>query len=621
MTFRPFRTLGKMGAVMREETGRALGKGGQIFLGALAATALVGAALIGWSVMGPAPDELTEIAEPVAAPPPPDAEVPDTRSAQEAPTPGTTETADAPEVPGSSVSQASDVEEETAATEVPDETSPVPSETSGQAGTTQTSAGSAAEKDAADNAEADARVGTQNPPQTAPAVQAAAPVASAEPAEAAEAIEPSQPEPVTSPASETAQATTDDAGQAADDANAPRFDLVRVDGYGGAVVAGRAPPGGIVRVLLDGEMVAQAVADRRGSFVALFSLGPSKRSRALTLEAESIEGTRYASVETALVSPFPEAQTDEIEPARSADATAGDAPADTETSSAIAETETTAATATAEVSPDTAAPEAPILSNSEAEQLAAVEPTPPPAPPVTAQREVPTPVVDATIRAETTVPARPAQGGAPAVSRPTAPSVVIVANDGARPASPVPQPDRPGLPGVANVVIDTISYDTEGEVVLVGRAQPNTRILLYLNNRLVEQAQVNELGLWRSRVTGIAQGIYTLRADEVDENSLVLSRFETPFERALREDALRAAQAQATQPAVSEQGTSFRDYAPGAQSVAGIVTVQPGFTLWRIARENYGDGFEYVRVFNSNRERIRDPDLIYPGQVFTVPGK
>ena len=50
-----------------------------------------------------------------------------------------------------------------------------------------------------------------------------------------------------------------------------------------------------------------------------------------------------------------------------------------------------------------------------------------------------------------------------------------------------------------------------------------------------------------------------------------------------------------------------------------VVTVQPGFTLWAIARDRYGEGLMYVRVYEANRDKIRDPDLIYPGQVFTVP--
>ncbi|MDT8327844.1 MAG: peptidoglycan-binding protein, partial [Roseovarius sp.] len=38
-----------------------------------------------------------------------------------------------------------------------------------------------------------------------------------------------------------------------------------------------------------------------------------------------------------------------------------------------------------------------------------------------------------------------------------------------------------------------------------------------------------------------------------------------------------------------------------------------------ISRAFYGDGVMYVRVFEANRDRIRDPDLIYPGQVFALP--
>ena len=49
------------------------------------------------------------------------------------------------------------------------------------------------------------------------------------------------------------------------------------------------------------------------------------------------------------------------------------------------------------------------------------------------------------------------------------------------------------------------------------------------------------------------------------------------------------------------------------------VTVQPGYTLWGIASRNYGDGLNYVRIFDANRDHIRNPDLIYPGQIFTVP--
>jgi nucleoid-associated protein YgaU len=52
---------------------------------------------------------------------------------------------------------------------------------------------------------------------------------------------------------------------------------------------------------------------------------------------------------------------------------------------------------------------------------------------------------------------------------------------------------------------------------------------------------------------------------------------------------------------------------------ASAITVQPGYTLWAIAREKYGSGFQYVRVYQANQDLIKNPDLIYPGQVFKLP--
>ncbi len=58
--------------------------------------------------------------------------------------------------------------------------------------------------------------------------------------------------------------------------------------------------------------------------------------------------------------------------------------------------------------------------------------------------------------------------------------------------------------------------------------------------------------------------------------------------------------------------------APAKTAVS--ITVQPGFTLWGIAKSQMGEGVMYVQVFEANKDRIKNPDLIYPGQVFTIPG-
>ena len=51
----------------------------------------------------------------------------------------------------------------------------------------------------------------------------------------------------------------------------------------------------------------------------------------------------------------------------------------------------------------------------------------------------------------------------------------------------------------------------------------------------------------------------------------------------------------------------------------GKVIIQPGDNLWNIARSIYGRGIRYTVIYEANRDQIRDPDLIYPGQVFTTP--
>ena len=65
--------------------------------------------------------------------------------------------------------------------------------------------------------------------------------------------------------------------------------------------------------------------------------------------------------------------------------------------------------------------------------------------------------------------------------------------------------------------------------------------------------------------------------------------------------------------------TATTDSSPKPPPVVTI-TVQPGFTLWYIAKQNFGDGVLYVQVFDANKDKIKNPDLIYPGQVFTMPG-
>lgn len=170
---------------------------------------------------------------------------------------------------------------------------------------------------------------------------------------------------------------------------------------------------------------------------------------------------------------------------------------------------------------------------------------------------------------------------------PLDPVVLDASNDGVR----VVQPS--GLGEVQGVTLDTINYDAAGAVVLSGRAPALQPIRIYVDDQPIAVARTDEDGTWISEVEGVAEGVYRLRVDALEESGKVASRAESPFQRVI--------------PTAEQLNRPTR------------VTVQPGNSLWVLARERYGEGILYTQIFAANREAIRDPDLIYPGQIFDLP--
>ncbi|MBF0251949.1 MAG: LysM peptidoglycan-binding domain-containing protein [Alphaproteobacteria bacterium] len=143
--------------------------------------------------------------------------------------------------------------------------------------------------------------------------------------------------------------------------------------------------------------------------------------------------------------------------------------------------------------------------------------------------------------------------------------------------------------------IDAVDYGG-GVLSISGHGEAGRNVHLYLDNRFIGRATANEAGKWRfSPDADIAPGTYTLRADMLDEQTRVLARREIPFQRAMPEET--------------------RDLEPGS-----FVVVQPGNSLWLLAERTYGEGLRYHQIFEANKAHIRDEDLIYPGQVFRLPG-
>lgn len=203
-------------------------------------------------------------------------------------------------------------------------------------------------------------------------------------------------------------------------------------------------------------------------------------------------------------------------------------------------------------------------------------------------------------------PVVPDAGEAPDV--PAAPSVLLADDTGIRVLQSGGAETRPN----PTVEIDTITYDPEGEVAVGGRGGSGGFVRLYLDNRPIKTTEIGVDGQWTMDLPDIDTGLYTLRVDELDADGEVVSRVETPFKR--EEPELLAA----LETARNEDAAGGGDGTASAPRPE-LLTVQPGNTLWGIASTRYGDGMLYVRVFEANKERIRDPHWIYPGQVFAIP--
>ena len=82
---------------------------------------------------------------------------------------------------------------------------------------------------------------------------------------------------------------------------------------------------------------------------------------------------------------------------------------------------------------------------------------------------------------------------------------------------------------------------------------------------------------------------------------------------------VRATTARDAAPVVPPPAAAAAPASAAVSAPSRIVTISSGNTLWAIARETYGDPYLYVQIFEANRDQIRDPNRIYPGQVFTLP--
>ncbi|GLS87331.1 peptidoglycan-binding protein LysM [Cypionkella aquatica] len=434
----------------------------------------------------------------------------------------------------------------------------------------------------------------------APAAVSAETEASADPAASADVAASPETTVETVPAQSVADApSVPDVAPAA--VILPSFDVARVAADGAATVAGIAAPGAAVKVLVDGVEVAQAKADAQGKFAALFDVTLGPDARMLSLQAVGVDGVIVPGADSVALAPIVAAPI------------------------VASPTQTTPGAATggdAGAEPVLQAPSAVLVAPDGVKVLQST---------ASASADVGGSVGVDTIsyapdgavllggRAAAAAPLRIYLDGAAIAD-------VTAGGDGAWAATL-----RDVAAGIYTLRVDQLGAD--GKV--------SSRFETPFKRETVEDlaAALQQPGSSAdpaspapdaANAPASAQGTQAPVADPqsaapatVTTSQAAMAADAAGAEPAAVDPAAAMAEAaapEAAEAAGAEMATTAVQPALAAAKPAPVsVTVQPGYTLWGIAQQNFGDGVMYVQVFEANKAKIKDPDLIYPGQVFTIP--
>ncbi|MFD1694559.1 LysM peptidoglycan-binding domain-containing protein [Roseibium aestuarii] len=445
------------------------------------------------------------------------------------------------------------------------------------------------------------------PPAETAAAPAEAPAAAPEPAPAAQAEPPAS--------TDTASATEDEA---------PTFDAVGVEPTGDAVLAGRAKPDTIVELLANGKVVGTGQANKDGEWTIILDTPLGAGDFDLSLSTRSADGGVATPSKQRLAVSIPQGgksrplvvlsdpdapstvlQLPEDEAAEVADAApaASEAPAAPETPAPETPAADPAATQVAAADPApaaTEAPAAPAVSEAPAAEAPAAD----------------TPKTDTPAATEAPASAAPA-AEAPATEAPAA-EPAPAATETAAPAAPVADqaPAETATPPASDLTLTVEAVEAEqGTVYVAGTGALSLRVQVYVGDALLGEARLETSERWLVQgAMDLAAGAVEVRADMIDpKTGAVVSRAAVTFEKA--EEAIILTK-------VASEGEAAAGEASTEASVEQVlpnVIIRKGDNLWNIARRLYGDGFRYTTIYQANKGQIRNPDLIYPGQVFLTP--
>lgn len=318
----------------------------------------------------------------------------------------------------------------------------------------------------------------------------------------------------------------------------PVFDVLRLEGNGSLVIAGKAAPNSVVDVISKTRVLGSATAGENGDFAIILDEALKSGDYQLVLRATALDKSVATSQQTAILS---------------------------------------------------------VPATPDGQVLALVEE------PGQASRMITTPQANV------------------AAQQPADNDVPVAQHGNNTPYSVLPPQSVQGGSAPENtasaVSIAVEAVEIEGRTVFVaGHASGGQSVNVTANDTLLGTALISPEGRYLVQTQQpLAVGDYIIRADLMDKNGKVLATARVPFRREAGENISAVA------PSISVQPMQEEAQAQPLEKAEGSVIIRKGDNLWTISKRTYGSGTRYTTIYLANSDQIKNPDLIWPGQVFVMP--
>jgi len=140
----------------------------------------------------------------------------------------------------------------------------------------------------------------------------------------------------------------------------------------------------------------------------------------------------------------------------------------------------------------------------------------------------------------------------------------------------------------------SVSFSQDGSLSIQGIANYGSNIEILVNKNLSSIFLKNKPEWIFNSSYKLGYGMHKLVANLKSQNNTILDSITLPF---------------------------MRSEMPSGELPDNYVLIKPGDMLWTISFKIYGNPLKYIEIYEENRDQITNPDLIFPGQVFSIPKK